>query len=438
MGLFVPTRLRCGGLARGLLYCVLWCGVVGFAHLGCTSEEAFEENIVDDLYKDVNYKSFTLPLSTVYYPDSILTQTDSLLYIGHHDSPTFGSTRATSFATLQQQEILQILSATLNSYDSIVFELVVAYAYGERNAPFHLRIHPLKTRLNPETIHVAKTTTAYLTDTHALDTIIQFDADKTSVLRLHARKAWADDFFSKAAGTDGTNYLLDYAGLAFVGGPANKTIIGAHVASTRMYIYYKGAEAQTEEKVFLFTSLRYSQYETDISSSTLKDLQRGIHTVLPTGYAYAQAAAGIFCGIDLSPVQDFYEETGGFGIVTAALSIGPLVNQSDETHIRIPPAGLRISRPYENPTDARNNARRIVSRNIVNDNTYVSSRQDDYFYQQEKGTFLYTGHVATTLQQKLAGGSEQYWVLSAFDFNGFAPIVLLEQQLSLKLYYILP
>ena len=292
--LFVPTRSRCCCMARRVLYYMFWWGVVGFAHLGCASEEALEETIVANLHKDVNYKAFTLPLSTVYYPDSVLTQTDSLLYVGHHSSPTFGSTRATSFATLRQKDVLQVLSSTLNSYDSLVFELGVVYAYGKRKGPFHLRIHPLKTRLDPETIHVAETTTEYITETHVLDAIIPFDADKTSVIRLHARKAWADDFFSKATGEKGVSYLLDYPGLAFVSGSTNETIVGAHVTSTNMYIYYKNAAEHTEEKGFAFTSLRYSQYETDLSSSTLKHLQRGIHTIPPTGYAYAQAATGVF------------------------------------------------------------------------------------------------------------------------------------------------
>ena len=136
-------------------------------------------------------------------------------------------------------------------------------------------------------------------------------------------------------------------------------------------------------------------------------------------------------------MQALYEETGGFGIVTATFNIGPLVDQSNDAHIRTPPAVLRLSRPYEIPTDARNNARSIVARNVVNDNTYASSRKNDYFYQQGGGSFLYTGHVATTLQQALADGSDKYWVLSAFDFNGFAPIVLPKQQVILKLHYIL-
>ena len=402
--------------------------------LACKENAFVKESVVDGLDKKVLYRSLTLPVSTVLYPDSVVTENDNLLFVGRHSSSVFGELQANAVTTFRPSGIADIRSIPeeVNSYDSIVFLLQISYTYGKKRGDFSLSIHPLKEKLTSR-IYVAEQDVEYDEEVEVLRESTFYESKKVDSLRMHASQGWAEDVFEKLKSKDRNDVLLDYPGLILLSNSSNETLLGLDPEESNIIIYYTDPEEDTTITISLtLDGLRYNQLSVDRSEALL-DLKRAAHKQLPK-YAYAQSATGAFCAIDLSPVHTLYKELEGFDVHIARLSIGPLQDRST-SELSYPMADvLRLLLPYEDPEDIRNNSKNLRNRIIVNEDSQVGG--SPFLGKVDKEGAVFVGNIAAALQREVSIDKENgYWLLSPKDPNHFEDIILPNEGVTLKLYY---
>ena len=351
-------------------------------------------------------------------------------------SPIFGKVRSSAATSIRQSSLSDIVTRGLNSYDSIVFEIVVTYLYGKRSGEFSLKVHPLSDPLLSTKAYVSNIEPSYNESIEVLSSSFSLSGKLPDSIRIHANTDWSDEFFAKVTGNESTDFLLNYPGLLFTLAPESEAILGLDVKATTMTIYYKSDptdEASARSKVFDFSNLRYNYYEMDRSGALLDGLSHGQHTF--SEHAYAQANSGVFCGIDLSAVHAFYKEKGGFTVNFAELNVGPLEDLSDSIYLLSPPSTLRLSLPYPTPTDSRNHSKALISRLIHNESSLLAGGTE-YLVASADSPTLYKAQVASALQEAILSDEPQgYWLLSALNYDGFEPIILPSSQVELTIYY---
>ena len=400
--------------------------------VSCKESAFVEESTVDGLNKQVLYKSFTLPVSTVLYPDSVVTQNDDILLVGRYNSSIFGEVEASAVTTFLPTDITDIkqISEEVSSYDSIVFSLQISYTYGKKESNFGLSIHPLKERLR-SMLYVAETEVEY-EEVKALSGSTIYDITNTDSIRIHATQAWSEDIFEQLKGEDRNDVFFNYPGLILISHTENETILGLAPQESSITIYYTDPSKDTTITIsFVLDGFRYNQFSVDRSQSLL-NLERGSYTNL-SQYAYAQSATGVFSVIDLSAVANLYKEVEGFDIHIAKLSIGPLQERST-TDVSYPIVdNLLLFLPYEDPKDPRNNNKELRNRVLINEDSQVG--KSSFFSKVSEENLVFDGNVAIGLQQDVSIKEHIYWLLSSSDPNGLESIVLPNNSVKLDLYY---
>ena len=402
------------------------------ALLSCKESAFVEESIVDGLDKKILYKSFTLPVSTVLYPDSVVTQNDNMLLVGRYNSSIFGDTQSSAITTFRPTSISDIkqIPEEVSSYDSVVFSLQISYIYGKKESNFGLSIHPLKERLR-RMLYVAETEVEY-EEEKALQGSTIYNIANTDSLRMHATQSWSESVFEKLKGEDRNDILFNYPGFILISHTENETLLGLSPRESNITIYYKDPSKDTTMTIsFLLDGVRYNQFSVDRRQSLL-NIERGKHTKL-SQYAYAQSATGVFSVIDLSAVANLYKEVKGFDIHIAKLSIGPLLDRST-SDISYPTTNhLRLLLPYEDPKDIRNNNKELRNRVLINEDSQIGG--SNFFSKVSEENPTFEGNIAIGLQQDISLKEHIYWLLSSSDPNGLESIVLPSNSVRLHLYY---
>lgn len=398
--------------------------------------ESIEAPLIDQLHRNVEVQHFDLPVGTLLYEDSISTLNSNLLFVGAYRSPIFGQIQSTGVASLRQRDLSDIINHSVDNYDSMVFEIVVEYIYGKRRGSVPTNIYPLKEQLSPGKSYISKDEPIYDTETEVLSVVLDPSDQLSDSIRVHANKAWADDFFMQISGEENIKFLLNYPGFVIQSEATAERILGLNVEGTTLTVYYKedpeNADTQ-QHKVFDLSNIRYNYYESDRSGSALSASKRG-EVFFSEAYAYAQGASGFFCAIDLSPVQHFYNQHKNLSIHLATLSVAKLKDESDEEQLLLPPSVLRLSLPYPELEDLRNHSKGIISRLIANEDARLPNGSSYLHLSDSLAGYL--AQVATSLEDELSADRlRPFWVLSALDYDKFEPIILSPAEVRLSLYY---
>ncbi|MEP6805600.1 MAG: DUF4270 family protein [Flavobacterium sp.] len=294
----------------------------------------------------------TVDMSTINF-DSLVTSNQSRILIGNYDDPLYGKVKSNSYFQLASDSYTLKNSGSDTETTNYVFDSISMilkydnYYYGDTTKIQTFDIHRLTQRVKPNTDDNSFYNNSALSySDESLGTISYkprpLEKDSINIKMSDAFGAALFQKFKKREITDFDTFNEYLKGLVLVPSSSNSaSVVGFHVATSKIRLYYSKYQANTEEVPFImdFTILdatkQFNAISSDKTGTLLENLPVStskLSSTLTNRQGFIQSGTGVACRIDFPNIKQLKYIAANGAIVDAQILLKPVANTYSEQY----------------------------------------------------------------------------------------------------------
>ncbi|KQB40608.1 DUF4270 family protein [Flavobacterium aquidurense] len=325
--------------------------------ISCGTDSDAGEFVVGSDYLALGNKvilidTVTVDMSTINF-DSLVTSNQSRILIGNYDDAIYGKVKSNSYFQLASESYTLNSSGSDTETTNYVFDSIAMilkydnYYYGDTTKVQTFDIHRLTQRVKPNTDdNNFYNNSALSYNDESLGTISYrprpTEKDSVNIKMSDAFGAALFQKLKKREITDFDSFNEYLKGLVLVPSTSNSSsVIGFHVATSKVRLYYSKYQADTEEVPFIldFTILdatkQFNSISLDKTGTLLQNLpvsSSKLSSVLTNQQGFIQSGTGVACRIDFPNIKQLKYISEKGTIVDAQLLLKPVNNTYSERY----------------------------------------------------------------------------------------------------------
>ncbi|WP_228515206.1 DUF4270 family protein [Flavobacterium sp. MR2016-29] len=325
--------------------------------LSCGTDTDAGEFVVGSDYLAVSNKAIlidtvTVDMSTINF-DSLVTSSQARILIGNYDDPIYGKVKSNSYFQLASSSYNLNTSGSDTEATNFVFDSISMilkydnYYYGDTTKVQTFDIHRLTQKVKPNAEDKSFYNNSTLTySDESLGTISYkprpTEKDSINIKMSDAFGAALFQKLKKREITDFDSFSEYLKGLVLVpSDPNSSSVIGFHVATSKVRLYYSKYQADTEETPYIvdFTILdatkQFNSISLDKTGTILQNLPIStskLSSILTNQQGYIQSGTGVACRIDFPNIKQLKYISDNGAIVSAELILKPVNNTYSEKY----------------------------------------------------------------------------------------------------------
>jgi len=325
--------------------------------ISCGTDADAGEFVVGSDYLAVNNKvilidTLTVDMSTINF-DSLVTSNQSRILIGNYEDPIYGKIKSNSYFQLASASYALNNSGSDTEVTNFVFDSISMilkydnYYYGDTTKVQSFDIHRLTQRVKPNTDDnnfYNNSTLSYSDESLGTISYKPRPVEKDSI-NIKMSDAFGAALFQKLKKREITDFdsFNEYLkGLVLVPSTSNSSsVIGFHVATSKVRLYYSKYQADTEEVPYIidFTILdatkQFNSITSDKTGTIIQNLPASsskLSSSLTNRQGFIQSGAGVACRIDFPTIKQLKYISANGAIVDAQLILKPVNNTYSEKY----------------------------------------------------------------------------------------------------------
>jgi Domain of unknown function (DUF4270) len=325
--------------------------------ISCGTDADAGEFVVGSDYLAVNNKvilidTLTVDMSTINF-DSLVTSNQSRILIGNYEDPIYGKIKSNSYFQLASASYALNNSGSDTEVTNFVFDSISMilkydnYYYGDTTKVQTFDIHRLTQRVKPNTDDnnfYNNSTLSYSDESLGTISYKPRPVEKDSI-NIKMSDAFGAALFQKLKKREITDFdsFNEYLkGLVLVPSTSNSSsVIGFHVATSKVRLYYSKYQADTEEVPYIidFTILdatkQFNSITSDKTGTIIQNLPAStskLSSSLTNRQGFIQSGAGVACRIDFPTIKQLKYISANGAIVDAQLILKPVNNTYSEKY----------------------------------------------------------------------------------------------------------
>ncbi|KQO34772.1 hypothetical protein ASF10_03425 [Flavobacterium sp. Leaf82] len=325
--------------------------------ISCGTDSDAGEFVVGSDYLALGNKvilidTVTVDMSTINF-DSLVTSNQSRILIGNYDDAIYGKVKSNSYFQLASESYTLNSSGSDTETTNYVFDSIAMilkydnYYYGDTTKVQTFDIHRLTQRVKPNTDdNNFYNNSALSYSDESIGTISYkprpLEKDSVNIKMNDAFGAALFQKLKKREITDFDSFNEYLKGLVLVPSTSNSSsVIGFHVATSKVRLYYSKYQADTEEVPFIldFTILdatkQFNSISLDKTGTLLQNLPAStskLSSTLTNQQGFIQSGTGVACRIDFPNIKQLKYISEKGTIVDAQLLLKPVNNTYSERY----------------------------------------------------------------------------------------------------------
>jgi hypothetical protein len=330
---------------------------LGAAMISCGTDADAGEFVVGSDYLAVNNKvilidTVTVDMSTINF-DSLVTSNQNRILIGNYEDPIYGKVKSNSYFQLASESYALKNDGSDTETTNYVFDSISMilkydnYYYGDTTKVQTFDIHRLTQRVKPNTDDKSFYNNSVLSyDSESLGTVSYkprpIEKDSINIKMSDAFGAALFQKLKKKEITDFDSFNEYLKGLVLVPSTSNSSsVIGFHVATSKVRLYYSKYQADTEETPFIidFTILdatkQFNAISSDKTGTLIENLPVStskLSSALTNRQGFIQSGTGVACRVDFPTLKQLKYISANGAIVDAQLILKPVNNTYSEKY----------------------------------------------------------------------------------------------------------
>ncbi|WP_264532264.1 DUF4270 domain-containing protein [Flavobacterium sp. N502540] len=323
----------------------------------CGTDSDAGEFVVGSDYLAVGNKvilidTMTVEMSTINF-DSLITSGKNRILIGNYEDPIYGKVKSKSYFQLASDSYSLKNDGSDTETTNYVFDSISMilkydkYYYGDTTKVQTFDIHRLTEKVKPNTNDKNFYNNSVLNySDESLGTISYSPrpAGKDSVTIKMSRTFGAALFqkLKKREITDFDSFSEYLKGLVLVPSASNSAnVIGFHVASSKVRLYYSKYQANTEEVPYIIdfkisdAQKQFNSISLDKTGTIIQNLPASnskLPSALTNQQGFIQSGTGVACRIDFPNIKQLKRISANGAIVDAQLFLKPVNNTYAEKY----------------------------------------------------------------------------------------------------------
>lgn len=325
--------------------------------ISCGTDSDAGEFVVGSDYLAVGNKvilidTVTVDMSTINF-DSLITSNQSRILIGNYEDAIYGKVKSNSYFQLASESYTLNSSGSDTETTNYVFDSISMilkydnYYYGDTTKVQTFDIHRLIQRVKPNTDDDSFYNNSSLSySDESLGTVSYkprpIEKDSLNIRMSDAFGAALFQKLKKKEITDFDTFNEYLKGLVLVPSSSNySSVIGFHVATSKVRLYYSKYQADTEEVPFIidFTILdatkQFNSISSDKTGTIIQNLPVStskLSSLLTNQQGFIQSGTGVACRIDFPNIKQLKYISEKGTIVDAQLLLKPVNNTYSERY----------------------------------------------------------------------------------------------------------
>ncbi|WP_428230092.1 DUF4270 family protein [Flavobacterium sp.] len=325
--------------------------------VSCGTDADAGEFVVGSDYLAVGNKvilidTLTVDMSTINF-DSLVTSNQSRILIGNYEDPIYGKVKSNSYFQLASSSYTLNNSGSDTEVTNFVFDSISMilkydnYYYGDTTKVQTFDIHRLTQSVKPNTDDKSFYNNSSLSySDESLGTISYkprpIEKDSINIKMSDAFGAALFQKLKKREITDFDSFSEYLKGLVLVpSGSNSSSVIGFHVATSKVRLYYSKYQADTEEVPYIidFTILdatkQFNSISSDKTGTLLENLPVStskLSSTLTNRQGFIQSGTGVACRIDFPNIKQLKNIAANGAIVDAQIFLKPVNNTYSEKY----------------------------------------------------------------------------------------------------------
>ncbi|URC14385.1 MULTISPECIES: DUF4270 family protein [unclassified Flavobacterium] len=323
----------------------------------CGTDSDAGEFVVGSDYLAVGNKvilidTMTVEMSTINF-DSLITSGKNRILIGSYEDPIYGKVKSNSYFQLASDSYSLKNDGSDTESTNYVFDSISMilkydkYYYGDTTKVQTFDIHRLTEKVKPNT-----------NDKNFYNnSVLNYSDESLGSISYKPRPAGKDSINIKMSSTFGaalfqklkkreitdfdsfSEYLKGLVVVPSVSNSAN--VIGFHVASSKVRLYYSKYQANTEEVPYIMdfkisdAQKQFNSISLDKTGTLIQNLpapNSKLSSVLTNRQGFIQSGTGVACRIDFPNIKQLKRISANGAIVDAQLFLKPVNNTYSEKY----------------------------------------------------------------------------------------------------------
>ena len=327
------------------------------ALFSCGTDADAGEFVVGSDYLAVGNKvvlidTLSVEMSTINF-DSLVTSSQNRILIGNYDDPVYGKVKSNSYFQLSSdtyaiQSSGSDTETTNYAFDSISMILKYdKYYYGDTTRVQTFNIHRLTQKVKPNIDDKSFYNNSALSySDESLGTISYkprpVEKDSVNIKMSAAFGAALFQKLKKREITDFDTFSEYLKGLVLVPATSNSaSVIGFHVATSKVRLYYSKYQADTEETPYFIDFMikdaakQFNAISSDKKGTLLENLPASsskLSSWLTNHQGFIQSGTGVACRIDFPNIKQLKRISANGAIVDAKLMLKAVNNTYSEKY----------------------------------------------------------------------------------------------------------
>jgi len=325
--------------------------------ISCGTDSDAGEFVVGSDYLAVGNKvilidTVTVEMSTINF-DSLVTSSQNRILIGNYEDPIFGKVKSNSYFQLASNSYVLNSSGSDTETTNYVFDSISMilkydnYYYGDTTKVQTFNIHRLTQKVKPNTEDKSFYNNSALSySDESLGTISYkprpIEKDSVNIKMNDVFGAALFQKLKKREITDFDSFNEYLNGLVLVPATSNSaSVIGFHVTTSKVRLYYSKYQADTEEVPFIldFTIIDASKQFNAIASNKTGTLLENLpisssklSSTVTNKQGFIQSGAGVACRIDFPNIKQLKKIAANGAIVDAKILLKPVSNTYSQNY----------------------------------------------------------------------------------------------------------
>lgn len=302
--------------------------------------------------KVVLIDTVTVEMSTINF-DSLVTSNQSRILIGNYEDPIYGKVKSNSYFQLAPSSYTLISSGSDTETTNYVFDSISMilkydnYYYGDTTKVQTFDIHRLIQKVKPNTDdNNFYNNSALSYSDESLGTISYkprpIEKDSINIKMSDAFGAALFQKLKKREVTDSDSFNEYLKGLVLVPSSSNSaSVIGFHVATSKVRLYYSKYQADTEETPYFIdlnisdATKQFNAVSLDKTGTIIQNLPIStskLSSSLTNHQGFIQSGTGVACRIDFPNIKQLKYLSDKGAIVDAQLILRPVNNSYSQQY----------------------------------------------------------------------------------------------------------